>query len=269
MKNIRYFLFLIFLALPMLTTSVMAQESDWNYYDDTSIDNEEEVSPLRPESMVLIDSGIVTKILRSNLILLNNKRYKLDNISTPVYEDILAFDEVKKTLLNKKVTVYSKTADRTVDRYKIPLSHVVRDDGFWIQEHLISNGLAWATITGTNRKMLKNLLLVEEKARISRKGFWATPMYDIKTSDNLDNYINSYQIIEGKILYASQKRRAIFFNFSKNWKTDFTIELPNKYSPRFNTNRWLNNVVRVRGWVKEKNGPMISLKYPEQIEIIK
>ena len=51
MKNIRYFLFLIFLALPMLTTSVMAQESDWNYYDDTSIDNEEEVSPLIPGSV--------------------------------------------------------------------------------------------------------------------------------------------------------------------------------------------------------------------------
>lgn len=259
----------------------MAQENDWNYYigsdfSDFSDDEEKEASPLRPESMILLDSGTVTKILNSNLILLNNKRYKIDNISTPVYEDQLALDEVTRALLNRKVTIYSKTANRTIDRYRIPLSHIVRDDGVWIQEHLISKGLAWATITGTNRRMLKSLLLTEEKARAARKGFWATPMYEVKTPTTLNGCVNSYQIIEGKVLYASRKRGTLFFNFSKDWKTDFTIELPRKYFYRFtsydepfNAKKWLNRVVRVRGLVKEENGPMITLKYPEQIKIIK
>ena len=124
--------------------------------------------------------------------------------------------------------------------------------------------------------MLKHLLLVEKEARKSRQGFWATHMYDIKTPNTLKNYINSYQIIEGKVLYASRKRGTLFFNFSKDWKTDFTIELPRKYFYRFtsydepfNAKKWLNRVVRVRGLVKEENGPMITLKYPEQIKIIK
>ena len=171
-------------------------------------------------------------------------------------------------------TLY-KTNNKTIDRYKIPLSHIVRDDGIWIQEHLISKGLAWATITGTNRRMLTPLFLVEEEARTSRQGFWATPIYDIKTPTTLKNYINSYQIVEGKALYSSLKKGAVFFHFSKDWKTDFTMEIPRKCLSRFNSpsklfnpRSWLNRVIRVRGWVKEKNGPMIMLKYREQVELV-
>ncbi|MFH1158794.1 MAG: thermonuclease family protein [Pseudomonadota bacterium] len=275
MKIARHFRFLTFLALLTLTVPAMAQEEDGNYYDDTSSADEVVASPLRPESMVLIDSGTVTEVLKSDLILLNNKRYKLDNISTPVYEDQLAFDEMTSALLNRKVNVYSKTVDQTIDRYSIPLSHVVRDDGVWIQESLISKGLAWATVTGTNRQMMYALLQMEEKARVLRNGFWSNPLYVAKTPFNLKDCTDSYQVVEGKALYVSQKRGTIFFNFSRDWTTDFTIELPTRYLPRFTTSSgrfnpkvWFNHTIRVHGWVQEKNGPMIEVKYPEQVELV-
>jgi len=274
MKIVRCFHFLTLLMLLALTVPAVAQKENGDYFLDPF--SEKKISPHRPESMFLIDSGIVTKVLKSNLILLNNKYYKLDNISTPVYENQLAFNEVTSALLNRNVNIYSKTEDKTVDRYSIPLSHVVRDDGVWIQESLISKGLAWATVTGTNRQMTYTLLKMEEKARDKRSGFWSNPLYAIKTPTRLKNCIDSYQIIEGKVIYVNQKSSTIFFNFSKDWKTDFTIELPKKYLFRFNVSgkyfrprTWLNKTVRVRGWVREKNGPMIKVKYPEQIKVIK
>ena len=157
-----------------MSVPAMAQEWGKNYYGD-DITSETDVSPLRPESMVLIDSGTVTKVLKSNLILLNKKRYKLDNISTPAYEDQLAFNEVTNILLNKQVNIYSRTADETIDRYRIPLSHVVRDDGVWVQEKLISKGLAWATITGTNRPMIYALIKTEKKSQRRKEGFLVVP----------------------------------------------------------------------------------------------
>ncbi|MCK5519325.1 MAG: hypothetical protein KAI61_07915, partial [Alphaproteobacteria bacterium] len=87
--------------LLVLTVPAVAQKEDGDYFIDPF--SEEEISPDRPESMVLIDSGIVTKVLKSNLILLNNKHYKLDNISTPAYEDQLALNEVTSALLNRNV----------------------------------------------------------------------------------------------------------------------------------------------------------------------
>lgn len=274
MKFIQHFCFLVLFALLTMAVPAMAQEWGKNYYGD-DITSETDVSPLRPESMVLIDSGTVTKVLKSNLILLNKKRYKLDNISTPAYEDQLAFNEVTNILLNKQVNIYSRTADETIDRYRIPLSHVVRDDGVWVQEKLISKGLAWATITGTNRPMIYALIKTEKKARDERKGFWSYPLYSVKTPYNLKNSINSYQIVEGKILYVSRKSSTAFLNFSKDWKTDFTIEIPNRILSKFTTpgeslklKKWLNHTVRIRGWVQEKNGPMIKVKYQEQIEFL-
>ncbi len=273
MKVVCCFHFLTLLVLLVLTVPAVAQKEDGDYFIDPF--SEEEISPDRPESMVLIDSGIVTKVLKSNLILLNNKHYKLDNISTPAYEDQLALNEVTSALLNRNVNVYSKTEDETIDRYRMPLTHVVRDDGVWIQERLISKGLAWATITGTNRQMTNILLKMEKEARDKRNGFWATPMYDIKTLTKLKDCkdcVDSYQIIEGKILYIKRKNLTLFLNFSKDWKTDFTIELPLRHLSRFKVHRpyaWLNRTVHVRGWVREKNGLMIEVKFPEQVEIIK
>jgi hypothetical protein len=117
------------------------------------------------------------------------------------------------------------------------------------------------------------LMQTEEKARAGRHGFWSDPAYAVKTPDNVYRYGNSFQIVEGKILGVAVKNDYAYLNFGSDWKTDFTISLPRGGWRRFGADvdftAWRGRVVRIRGWVENRNGPMIELTNPEQIEFIK
>jgi len=257
MKNILPFLFLGFLLL-----AAPAAAKDDN-----------------KQSLTQIDTGIIKEILKSDLILLdNNKRYKLDNILVPVHEEEPAVTALKTLLLNKQVVVYTYHEPNTAkDRYGIPLAHVFRDDGIWVQGDLVSKGLAWAFSSETSREMTGDLKLAEANARAQNLGFWANADHAVKTPYNLKDSINSFQIVEGKVMYVTARKEAIYLNFGREWKEDFTIELPKDYlqffvgktGGRFDPEIWKDRIVRVRGWVEEKSGPMITLTHLEQIDIIK
>ncbi len=267
MRNVLYTSFSALILLLMLAIPALAQELPF----------------MRPEELPQIDSGTVKEILKSDLILLdNNKRYKLDNMRIPPYEDASALDELKREFLNKSVTIYTyHDPDNNFDRYGVPLAHVVRDDNkAWIQGDMISKGLAWAFSSETSRKMMDPLLQMEQKARAQHLGFWANPIYAIKTPNNVKNYTSSYQIVEGKILSVATKQDTIFFNFGEDWKTDFTLRVSAKnwglYFLKDISDKdlrkildpltWKNREVRVRGWVEESNGPLMEVTHIEQIE---
>ncbi len=110
----------------------------------------------------------------------------------------------------------------------MPLSHIVTDRGVWIQEHLISKGLAWAFNSESSQQTLGVLKQAEERARIQHLGFWGNPAYAIKTPETVKQYTNSFQIVEGRVLsvYAKQGTYTVFFNFGDDWKTDFVGQIP-------------------------------------------
>jgi hypothetical protein len=62
-------------------------------------------------------------------------------------------------------------------------------------------------------------------------------------------------------------------NFGANWRTDFTISLAPKVARLFRREgiepvAMQGKRIRVRGWLKSFNGPMISATHPEQIEVL-
>ena len=80
-------------------------------------------------------------------------------------------------------------------------------------------------------------------------------------------------MIEGHVLDVTRLRKKTFINFGNNWRTDFTIFLNArtvKLFDRAGVNPLLlkGKLVRVRGWIKSFNGPMINTTYPEKIEIL-
>ena len=65
----------------------------------------------------------------------------------------------------------------------------------------------------------------------------------------------------------------VFLNFGDNWRTDFTIRLDRRIARQFRragltADSYDGRRVRVRGWLKNWNGPMIEASHPEQIEIL-
>ncbi len=232
-----------------------------------------------PKDPVLVVTGTVREILRSDLLLLDdNKRYRLDNIRIPVDYSQFAADLLTAKLLNKKINVYTTHAAKdAADRYGLPLVHVMRaDDGMWIQAELISQGLAWAFSSPSSRQMAISLKQKEAKARAEQKGFWANPAYAVKTPANVHNFIDSFQIVEGKIRTAKPGDGLTYFNFGQDWKKDFTLILPSQFRQAFQHGKyntfdpalWEGKTVSIRGWVESKNGPMIELTHPEQMDFI-
>ena len=176
---------------------------------------------------VVVDKGIVKEILKSDMIMLDNdRRYRLENILVPPYEDAPAIDELNQALLNKTSTLFTWHDDK--NRHGLPQVHVVTENNVWIQQDLVSKGLAWAFISAdTSLQMATALKVLEDGARLKQVGFWRNPIYAIKSPDDVKKFMNSYQIVEGKILSVNIKNRtgSTFLNFGKNWKTDFEVRI--------------------------------------------
>lgn len=225
--------------------------------------------------MTIVDTGTVKEILKSDLIMLdNNKRYRLDDILIPPHEDGPVVEELKQVLLNKPVTVYTyRDPSHLMDRYGLPLVHVVTGDNLWVQQDLVAHGLVWAYSAEITSPMAEALKQIEEKARAQRHGFWRDPVYSIKTPENAGKHINTYQIVEGRIITTSNSSETLFFNFTDDWKTGFTVRAkqPVWYAPgieRSNPQKWRHRRARVRGWIIENKKPIIEITNRQQIDLL-
>ena len=85
--------------------------------------------------------------------------------------------------------------------------------------------------------------------------------------------IGSFQLAEGRIESASQRGSVIFLNFGTDNKTDVTAVVPERAFSLWpggsaDLLALQGRSVRIRGFVRNSNGPSIWLDHPEQIEYI-
>lgn len=237
--------------------------------------------PLETSSMTRLAVGKVKDVLKSDMIMLqDDRRYRLDSVRVPPYEDVATKEELKRFIQGKDVILYTYPSTANLqDRYGLPLVQAVTGDGIWLQDYMISKGLMWAYSSETSPQTVDILKLVEEKAREAGVGFWKNPAYAIKTPESAADFIDSYQIVEGKILNVSTRTGTVFFNFGKDWKTDFTVKMKVSFTvlpPReksllrglMEPQVWRNKTVRVRGWVVRNGGPLIEVENWQQIDLV-
>lgn len=177
-------------------------------------------------------------------------------------------------------TVISLVRDRTFrmhfggarkDRHGRVLAHLVSPDGFWLQGEILRLGLARVYTFPDNTALAETMLALEAEARRNRFGIWSHPFYGIRGTDALEPLTNTFQLVEGTIIDAADVRGTIYLNFGADWRSDFTVAIYRKVRARFKgvaPDTWQGKKVRVRGWLKRRNGPMIEVSHPEQIEIL-
>ncbi len=161
------------------------------------------------------------------------------------------------------------------DRYGRVLAQVVREDGLWLQGEMVRRGLARVYTFPDNRKMAAALLLKESEARDEKLGIWRLGYYAIRDSepDILERYFGTFQLIEGTVVNTARVRGRVYLNFGADYRTDFTASLDRQSDRLF---KQLNmdplnlegQRLRLRGWVKDFNGPLVDITHPEQIEIL-
>ncbi len=138
----------------------------------------------------------------------------------------------------------------------------------WLQSKLVAEGRALAFASPDLQPCQTELLEREADARQQMRGIWATDLTLTRSADAREALAGdegTFRIVEGRVRRVSESRGRIYLNFGRNWRQDFTALIPAdiarswpKPAPDFQSLR--GKTVRVRGWVRNRNGPMIVIE---------
>ncbi len=222
---------------------------------------------------VVLDSGLVVRMIGTQA-----PKLPLGREDFPTWPKA---DEAKAALetllLNKHVRL--GYGGEEVDRYDRALAHVFVETGgepVWAQHHMVATGLARVYSFPDNRKCLAQLMGAEGQARAERLGIWADPYYSVRAADrpeSLLDRVGQYELVEGRVLLAEKSGGRVYLNFGRHWKEDFTGVIEASALKLFAAEgqdpaSLGGALVRIRGWVDERDGPRIEITHPEQIEVL-
>ena len=161
-----------------------------------------------------------------------------------------------------------------VDRHGRLLAHLVREDGLWLQSALLVRGTARVHTRPDSRAYAAEMLAGEDAARNAGRGLWRSRVYavrDAADADELGRDRDSFQLVEGVVLAVAKSGGETWLDFGADWRSDVTVHI-GRAAMREVTRAGIDPLsyegrrVRVRGWITLRNGPMIEITHPEQIE---
>lgn len=173
--------------------------------------------------------------------------------------------------LGRQVSV---RGEAITDRHGRLLAHLQREDGLWLQGALLAAGHARVHTRPDSRGFAAAMLAAEETARQAGRGIWRSQAYEVRwASDPADlaRHRDSFQIVEGRVLHVHKGGGEAYLDFGEDWRTDVTVHL-GRAAMRAAAEAGIDPLsfegrrVRVRGWIGLRNGPMIEITHPEQIE---
>lgn len=180
-------------------------------------------------------------------------------------------EALSRLALGKAVTLWY--GGRQSDRHGRLLAHLTAPDGSWVQGELLRRGLARVYTFADNRARAAEMLAAERDARAARRGIWGHPYYRVRDPGEAGRFTDTFQLVEGTVQEAAVVRGRGYLNFGADWRTDFTVSI----APRALRRHWGKEQpfsayegrrVRVRGWLRSYNGPLIEATHPEQIELL-
>lgn len=164
------------------------------------------------------------------------------------------------------------------DRYGRVLAQLYVTDAapLWAQQEMLRAGMARVYSFADNRACLPELMAAETKARAGTLGIWSDPYYRVRRADRPDELValaGHYELVEGRVLKAEKTGGLTYLNFGRIWKDDLTVVIDAKAlrlfaEARLDPLKLGGALVRVRGWVDDRDGPRIAVTHPEQIEIL-
>ncbi len=251
------------------------------------------VSPARRSNAQTAHTSTVTKIVDGDTViidrpLLDSREIRLVGIQTPKLPlgragfkpwplSTEAKEFLERLVLGQEVAL--SFGGRRLDRHRRLLAHLhlAAHSGppIWVQGAILRAGLGRVYSFPDNRAFVHKMLEVERIARTKRAGIWSHPFYAIRNPDpeTLSTLLGTFQLVEGRVTDTATIKRRTYINFGANWRTDFTATVGPRFQRAFRDSSLdllalKGQSVRVRGWLDERNGPMIELTHPEEIEVL-
>lgn len=198
----------------------------------------------------------------------------------------VAVRALSRRVLGRNIAISLERTSR--DRYgrRVGSGLLTEDDGEpigavedrWLQALAVRAGEVRVALSPAIDQACAALLLrLEAAAAADKRGLWRHALYRIRDADQpaqLLRYRSTFQIVEGTVARVAPSRRGVYLNFDENWKRDFTAKFDRAALKRANINsnslkQLEKRAVRVRGWIEKRNGPLITIWRPEQVELLK
>lgn len=163
------------------------------------------------------------------------------------------------------------------DRYGRLLAFIYTENtGESVQQALVTQGRARISTRIGSKACADLLLNAERAARTARRGIWADPNFAPLPADNVTRIGTArgqFALVEGKVLSVHESGATIYLNFGRRWTLDFTITILKRHRRGFSAagidpKSLEGRLVRVRGWIEQRGGPIIEADAPEQIELV-
>jgi len=192
--------------------------------------------------------------------------------------DAVALAEAARTALSALATGREFTltyGPQGQDRHGRLLAHASDSVGNWLQGKMLALGLAMVMTDPDNRMHATDMLRIEAAARRSGRGLWASRHYGVVSAAEAHRLIDHFRIVDGTVISIARVRGRVYLNFGADWRDDFTVALDQRLWRALvrdmagATERPLEGRrLRVRGWLRSHNGPLIEATHLEQFELV-
>jgi micrococcal nuclease len=241
------------------------------------------------EDLTMAPGGTVVEVTDGDTVVLNDgRKVRLIGTQAPKLqlgrEDFDTWPLAPESREALTDLLYEKTVrlgfgGEKIDRHDRTLAHVFVETEageIWAQHFMVEKGLARVYSFPDNRKCLEPLFSAEARARADRLGIWANPYYSVRAADRPEELRTSaghYELVEGRVVLADRRGPRVYLNFGRFWKEDFTAVIEGPALRLFEADELdplvlEGALVRIRGWVDDRDGPRIEITHPEQIEVL-
>ena len=203
-----------------------------------------------------------------NLLTENGRVVRLAGISVPGE----ARADLQDLVIGRRFVVTPNAAAE--DRYGRVVAHLADEQGGWLQRILLERGLAAVRTRSDDRTRAAEMFKVEAEARAAKRGLWGTGQIRVREATQMTRIPEGFAIVQGKVHHVNDRQGKLYVNFGPDWRTDFTIVAEG--AARQALRRAGLGVasasgmpVRVRGWLRFWNGPLIDIDHVEQVEILR
>jgi endonuclease YncB( thermonuclease family) len=182
-----------------------------------------------------------------------------------------ARDALDRLARGKTLTLWH--GDLALDRHGRIFAFARTEGGIWLEDELLRLGHARVFTLAGGAERAAAMLKVEADARAARRGLWSLVAYAVRGDGEAERFVDSFQIVEGRVLKAAPAREFFYLNFGRDFRRDFTIGLDRAALRAFrraglDLSTLQGKRIRVRGWLLWRNGPYIGATHPEQVEVI-
>jgi endonuclease YncB( thermonuclease family) len=219
-------------------------------------------------------AAFVRQVIDGEVLATDAGEVRLAGIMTPTQPPALAnqaLAALRSISIGRTVALaYDGAAQDRHGRY---VAQVETRAGVWLQGSLIDRGLARVATAPDRRARAGEMLARERAAREAGRGLWGHPAYRVLADADAAAHIGAFHIVEGRVLDVQRVRGVTYLNFGPDWRTDFTVLVAREALPQFRSANMplaalKDQRVRVRGWLRQFNGPLIDATHPEQIEVL-